>query len=219
MLLFISSWLFIGPHLLSTKTSRIINSMLAVYFIVPEMFFPVWAFIRGISQMGQYSKYFCMIADRMRLELNYLLTYSLKFYNHDPPPYFPRTFWNRNAFLFCKTAILSVCYLHMGQIVGGGGSWPWPLTPKVKGHNRSHSLCSPSFLFLICSSLSFSIISFSMRCCSCILSFCCSSNSCCFCIKTNCFKNRKWEMHIYSESLWGHALLTLVVFAYGPTLL
>lgn len=92
MLPFISSWLFIGPHLLSTKTSRIINSMLAVYFIVPEMFFPVWAFIRGISQMGQYSKYFCMIADRMRLELNYLLTYSLKFYNHDPPPYFPSTF-------------------------------------------------------------------------------------------------------------------------------
>lgn len=90
MLPFISSWLFIGPHLLSTKTSRIINSMLAVYFIVPEMFFPVWAFIRGISQMGQYSKYFCMIADRMRLELNYLLTYSLKFYNHDPPP--PLTF-------------------------------------------------------------------------------------------------------------------------------
>lgn len=87
MLLFISSWLFIGPHLLSTKTSRIINSMLAVYFIVPEMFFPVWAFIRGISQMGQYSKNFCMIADRMRLELNYLLTYSLKFYNHDPPPF------------------------------------------------------------------------------------------------------------------------------------
>lgn len=218
MLPFISSWLFIGPHLLSTKTSRIINSMLAVYFIVPEMFFPVWAFIRGISQMGQYSKYFCMIADRMRLELNYLLTYSLKFYNHDPPLTFQAHFEIKMHFYFAKPQYYSYVWSSHGTN-NGGGAWPWPLTPKVKGHNRSHSLCSPSFLFLICSSLSFSIISFSMRCCSCILSFCCSSNSCCFCIKTNCFKNRKWEMHIYSESLWGHALLTLVVFAYGPTLL
>lgn len=218
MLLFISSWLFIGPHLLSTKTSRIINSMLAVYFIVPEMFFPVWAFIRGISQMGQYSKYFCMIADRMRLELNYLLTYSLKFYNHDPPLLSKDILKSKCIFILQNCNTIRMLSSH-GTNNGGGGPWPWPLTPKVKGYNRSHSLCSPSFLFLICSSLSFSIISFSMRCCSCILSFCCSSNSCCFCIKTNCFKNRKWEMHIYSESLWGHALLTLVVFAYGPTLL
>lgn len=121
MLPFISSWLFIGPHLLSTKTSRIINSMLAVYFIVPEMFFPVWAFIRGISQMGQYSKYFCMIADRMRLELNYLLTYSLKFYNHDPPPLLSKHILKLKCiFISQNRNTIRMSDLHMGQIMGGG---------------------------------------------------------------------------------------------------
>lgn len=147
MLPFISSWLFIGPHLLSTKTSRIINSMLAVYFIVPEMFFPVWAFIRGISQMGQYSKYFCMIADRMRLELNYLLTYSLKFYNHDLPPLtFQAHFEIKMHFYFAKPQYYSYVWSSHGTNNGGGGLdldlWPQKLKVTIEvTHSVRHPFC------------------------------------------------------------------------------
>lgn len=151
MLLFISFWLFIGPHLLSTKTSRIINSMLAVYFIVPEMFFPVWAFIRGISQMGQYSKYFCMIADRMRLELNYLLTYSLKFLQSWklPPP--PTTFQGHSEieihFYFTKPQYYPYVWSwHRTNNVGGGvhdlDLWPQKLKVTIEvTHSVRHPFC------------------------------------------------------------------------------
>lgn len=67
--------IFRSYNLSSTKTSRIINSILAVYFRVSEMFFPVWALSGGFHRWDSNNKYFCMIADRMRLELNCI--YSL----------------------------------------------------------------------------------------------------------------------------------------------
>lgn len=67
--------IFRAYNLSSTKISRIINSILAVYFRVSEMFFPVWALSGGFHRWDSNNKYFCMIADRMRLELNCI--YSL----------------------------------------------------------------------------------------------------------------------------------------------